>query len=133
MSFAKLRNLLSASIASCCLVALCALVPMGISGCSGGGDDDGTTAPPPSPCAEASFSSYAEIGFNLGCAAYSSSVSGITYDQFSRVTSYNYDISCAGGGSSSRKAGRVYNITYNNIGVPLSWDYTVNGATCRKS
>ena len=119
------------SFATLAVVLLTFAVPVGVTGCSGGGDDGGTTAPPPSPCTDASFSSRAEIGFNLGCSTVSASISGITYDQFSRVTSYNYDISCAGG--SNRKTGRVYNITYNNFGEPLTWDFTVNGATCRKS
>lgn len=125
------QKLCSGSFASLALILIAFLLPAGVTGCSGGGDDGGTTAPPPSPCAEASFSSRAEIGFNLNCATISSSISGITYDQFSRVTSYNYDMSCAGG--ANRKAGRVYNITYNNLGEPLTWDFTVNGATCRKS
>ena len=68
---------------------------------------------------------------HLGCNSYETSVSGITYDQFSRVTAYNYDIACSGG--SSRRTGRVYNITYNNLGEPLTWDFTVNGQTCHKS
>ena len=131
MSIPRLMNWLPASFASCLLVALFAILPAAVSACSGGDDDGGPAAPPPNPCAEASFSSRAEIGFNLGCSTYSSSVSGITYDQFSRVTAYNYDISCTGG--SSRRAGRVYNITYNNFGEALTWDFTVNGATCRKS
>ncbi len=116
--------------ASLCFVLLATLLPAGVTGCSGG-DGDEATGPAPNPCAEASFSSSAEIGFNLGCGTYNASVSGITYDQFSRVIAYNYDISCAGG--SDRRAGRVYNIAYNNLGQALSWDYTVNGATCRKS
>jgi hypothetical protein len=57
-------------------------------------------------------------------------VSGITYDSFSRRTSYNYDMSCSNG--TNRKTGRVYNITYNNLGQALTWDFTVNGTTCRK-
>ena len=131
MSSLRSRGLWSGGFASLVVLLIAVLLSAGVTGCSGGGDDDGTTGPAPSPCADASFSSRAEIGFNLGCSTVSANISGITYDQFSRVTAYNYDISCAGG--SNRKTGRVYNITYNNLGEPLTWDYTVNGATCRKS
>ena len=131
MSFPRWRTLWSSGLATVFLLALAALSPVVMTGCSGGDDDD-PTGPTANPCAEASFSSRAEIGFNLSCSgSYTSSVSGITYDQFSRVIAYNYDISCTGG--SNRKVGRVYNITYNNIGEAQTWDYTVNGATCRKS
>lgn len=104
--------------------------PAAVTGCSGGGGDK-ATAPAANPCAEASFDSSAGIGFALGCNSVNVSVTGITYDQFSRRTAYNYDISCSDG--SKRKTGRVYNVTYNSIGQALTWDYTVNGATCRKS
>jgi hypothetical protein len=113
------------------LILLAVLAPASVSGCSGGDDDDPTGPPASNPCSEATFSSNAEIGFNLGCNTINASVSGITYDQFSRVIAYNYDVSCSGGGN--RKVGRVYNITYNSVGQALTWDYTVNGATCRKS
>lgn len=130
MSFAKWRALWSGGLATLLFAGLMSIAPVAMTGCSGG-DDGGTTGPPPSnACNEASFSSRAEIGFNLNCSGtYTSSVSGITYDQFSRVTSYNYSISCGG----QTKSGRVYNITYNNFGEALTWDYTVNGTTCRKS
>lgn len=128
--FPKLRRVWSGAFATFGLILLAAALPASVTGCSGG-DDDGPTGPVSNPCAEASFSTDAEIGFNLGCSTINASVSGITYDQFSRVTAYNYDISCSGG--TPRKVGRVYNITYNNIGQALTWDYTVNGTTCRKS
>ena len=128
----KPRRIWSGGLATFGLVLAALLLPVSVTGCSGGGDDDdGPTTPASNPCSEATFSTSAEIGFNLGCSTINASVSGITYDQFSRVVAYNYDISCAGG--SNRKTGRVYNITYNNIGQALTWDYTVNGATCRKS
>jgi hypothetical protein len=113
------------------LVAVFAFIPAATSGCSGGGEKATGPSNTTNLCAEASFDSQANIGFNLGCSTLNVSVSGITYDQFSRKRSYNYDISCSGG--SNRKTGSVSNITYNNIGQPLTWDYTVNGTTCRKS
>lgn len=122
------RLLRATSVAA--MVALATLGTTTMTGCGGGGDDDGTGPGSQSLCASASFSG-ADIGFSLGCSSYDASISGITYDQFSRVTAYNYDISCTGG--SNRRTGRVYNITYNNFGEPLTWDYTVNGQTCRKS
>jgi hypothetical protein len=131
VSYAKLRAMWSGGLATFLFAGVMSISPVAMTGCSGGDDDGGTTGPPPAnPCNEASFSSRAEIGFNLNCSgSYTSNVSGITYDQFSRVIAYNYSISCGG----QTKSGRVYNITYNNIGEALSWDYTVNGATCRKS
>jgi hypothetical protein len=108
-----------------------ASLPVAVSGCSGGGGADKTTAPAANPCSDASFDSQANIGFNLGCSTLNVSVSGITYDQFSRKKSYSYDISCSGG--SNRKTGSVSNITYNNLGQPLTWDFTVNGTSCHKS
>jgi hypothetical protein len=108
-----------------------ASIPAIVSGCGGGGG--GSTGPSntTNACAEASFDSQANIGFNLGCSTLNVSVSGITYDQFSRKKSYNYDISCSGG--SNRKTGSVSNITYNNLGQPLTWSFTVNGTSCSKS
>ncbi len=115
------------------LIAALAVVSVGATGCSGGGDK--ATGPSgsssASACSQASFDSSAAIGFNLGCNSVSFGISGITYDQFSRRTSYNYEMSCSDG--TNRKVGRVYNITYNSIGQALTWDYTVNGTTCRKS
>jgi hypothetical protein len=103
-------------------------MPAGSVACSGG--SDGPTAAKVDPCTTASFDSRAGIGFQLGCSSVTVSVSGITYDQFGRRTSYNYDMSCADG--SNRKQGRVSNIAYNSIGEALTWDYTVNGASCQK-
>lgn len=128
--FSVLHRVGSGGVATFVLVLVLGVSPMAITGCSGG-DDGGPAGPVSNPCSEASFSSNAEIGFDLGCNTISASISGITYDQFSRVIAYNYDISCQGG--SNRKVGRVYNITYNNLGQALTWDYTVNGATCRRS
>jgi hypothetical protein len=128
MSAPAARRFWSGGFASLAIITLALLWPAAATGCSG--DDDGATGPTADPCAEAVFSSRAEIGFNLGCNTVTASISGITYGQFSRVTAYNYDISCASG--SNRKTGRVYNITYNSIGEAQTWEYTVNGITCRK-
>lgn len=129
-----MRRSLRSVLASLDVITFVALVASlgsaaAASGCSKGGGD-GPTAPA-NYCGEAGFDSRANIGFNLGCNSVTTAVSGITYDNFSRVTSYNYDFSCTGG--SNRKTGRVYNITYNNLGVALTWDFTVNGSTCHKS
>lgn len=122
----KLRP--AGALLSVCLLLLAGVAPAAVTGCSGGGDDP--TGPSADVCSEASFGSQAEIGFDLDCGTYVASVTGIAYDQFSRVKSYNYDISCSGG--SNRRAGRVYNIAYNELGQALTWDYTVNGSTCHK-
>jgi hypothetical protein len=107
-----------------------AFIPVATTACSGGGDSATGPSSSTSACNDASFDSSAGIAFNLGCSSVSVSVSGITYDSFSRRTSYNYDMSCSNG--TNRKTGRVYNITYNNLGQALTWDFTVNGTTCRK-
>ena len=112
------------------VAAAFASLPAATTACSGSKGSDAATGPTSSPCTEASFDSGAGIAFNLGCNSVSVSVSGITYDQFSRRTSYNYDMSCSNG--SNRKTGRVYNISYNSLGQALTWDYTVNGTTCHK-
>lgn len=112
------------------IIGALAIVPTATTACSGGGDSSTGPSSATSACGDASFDSSAGIGFNLGCSSVSVSVSGITYDNFSRRTSYNYDISCANG--TNRKTGRVYNITYNNLGQALTWDFTVNGSTCHK-
>jgi hypothetical protein len=126
-----LRHVLRIAGAAVTVLAFLSL-PAAVSGCSGGGGGgDKVTAPTTNLCAEASFDSQVNIGFNMGCSTLNVSISAITYDQFSRRRSYNYDISCAGG--TNRKTGSVTNITYNNIGQALTWDYTVNGTSCRKS
>jgi hypothetical protein len=57
-------------------------------------------------------------------------VSGITYDDFSRVIAYDYDVSCSDG--SHRRTGSVHDIAYNNLGEALSLEYSVNGRECGK-
>lgn len=112
-------------------VAAALTLSVSATGCS---KSDGTTGPSgstTSACTEASFDGSAGIGFSLGCSSISVSVSGITYDQFSRRKSYSYDIACSDG--TKRKTGTVSNITYNGIGQALTWDYTVNGTSCKKS
>jgi hypothetical protein len=95
-----------------------------VSGCGNG------TEPERSDCDRLSFSSRAEIGidFDQPCSSFESTLSNITYDQFGRVISYNFDIRCTT--TSERYTGRVYNIEYNNLGVALSWDVTIGGETC---
>lgn len=112
------------------IVGALAFIPAATTACSGGGDSGTGPSSSTNACNEASFDSSAGIGFSLGCTSVSVSVSGITYDNFSRRTSYNYDMSCSNG--TNRKTGRVYNITYNNLGQAQTWDYTVNGASCHK-
>ena len=111
------------------VVAIVGTSPVALGACSKGGGGDATA--PASQCGDAQFDNRAQIAFALGCNSVSVSLSGVTYDQFNRPTSYNYDFSCSGG--SNRKTGRVYNITWNNLGQALTWDFTVNGSQCRKS
>jgi hypothetical protein len=58
-----------------------------------------------------------------------SNVSGITYDQFSRATAYDFTFSCASG-TGKPYSGRVYNIQRNNLGQAPSADVSVNGTVC---
>ena len=99
---------------------------LAVSGC---GDGD-STGPGQSDCDRLSFSSRAEIGieFDQACNSFESTLSNITYDQFARVISYNFDIRCTT--TSERYTGRVYNIEYNSLGEALSWDATIGGETC---
>lgn len=100
-----------------------------------GGGSDGATGPS-IKCSDASFSfpgsqQWPQIQFVLGpCPnnSYDASYTGVTYDQFSRVTSYDYTYGCSNG--AQRQAGRVSNIQYNNLGQALSWDYSLNGSSC---
>ena len=127
----RMRGLFGTASTVTCLIAA-ATVSASVTGCSKSGSDaTGPTGSTASACSEASFDSSAGIGFSLGCNSVSVSVSGITYDQFSRRKSYNYDISCADG--TKRKTGSVTNITYNSLGQALTWDYSVNGTSCKKS
>jgi len=62
------------------------------------------------------------------CNQVSSTISGIQYDQYGRPIEFDFDIECTDG--SGRYTGRVYNVAYNNIGVALSFDATINGEHC---
>jgi hypothetical protein len=64
----------------------------------------------------------------MDCNSISGSVSGITYDQFGRVTSFNFDWKCTN--SSEQYSGRFHSITYNSIGQIQSFQATVNGKNC---
>jgi hypothetical protein len=112
------------------LVAVCLLASGSVvTGC--GGD---STGPEVFTCEDVAFNysgsgGTPEITFNFGCdGGTSSGVSNITYDQFSRVTAYDYEFMCQDG--SRRQVGRVSNIHYNSIGQPLSLEFTHNGKSC---
>lgn len=64
----------------------------------------------------------------MDCNSIAGSVSGITYDQFSRVIAFDFNWRC--NTSSEQYSGRFYNITYNNIGQVQSFQATVNGKNC---
>jgi hypothetical protein len=60
---------------------------------------------------------------------YSSSITGIQYDNFGRRISYGFDVTCVG--SNERYTGNVTSISYNEIGQVTGWVAVVNGQTCR--
>ena len=105
----------------------------GAAGC--GEDDDGPTGPKLKTCAEATFvfiggSSLPRINFpGMPCSGgLNETLTGTSSDQFGRTTSYTYSIQCSDG--SNRQTASVTNITYNNLGQAVSWNFTVNGANC---
>jgi hypothetical protein len=95
-----------------------------VSGC---GDGSG---PGESVCSQVSLFQSGDIGvdFKEACGGMEATVSGITYDQFGRRTSYNFDFRCTT--TSERYTGSVTDIAYNSLGQALSAEVTINGETC---
>ncbi len=79
-------------------------------------------------CTKVSFSSSGSVGFSMPCSTINSDISNIKYDQFSRRTSYSFNVRCASGGTSF--VGSVQNIQWDNLGRALGADVTVNGKVC---
>lgn len=64
---------------------------------------------------------------SVPCSSATSTLSNIQYDAFSRPISFNFSIKC----SSKTYSGRVYSVTYNNIGEATSYSATINGKSCK--
>lgn len=100
-----------------------------ITGCSG--DGGGPAGPGEDLCDRITFDNNSGIGIQsqAGCTATSSTITNVVRDQFGRTTSFNFDITCTVGGS-ERLIGRVFNVTYNNLGQFVSGSATINGRSC---
>ena len=109
------------------LLGLLVAVSTPMTGCSGGGG--GPTGPGENLCNRISVNGGISITSAPGCTAGNSLISNIERDQFGRVLSLSFDITCTAG-ASERLVGRVFNITYNNLGQVLSWQATINGRNC---
>jgi hypothetical protein len=105
-------------------VAIALLSCAGLLGACGGD----STAPEKDLCSLVSMSRRADLAVNLSCSSVEFNVSQITYDQFSRRTSFSYSARCTDG--SANYSGQVSNIVWNNLGETLSADVTINGRSC---
>jgi hypothetical protein len=108
------------------LLAVAASTP--VTGCSGGG---GPAGPGEDLCDRITFDSNQGISIRsaFGCTSINSVNTGEQRDQFGRVLSFNFDITCTAG-ASERLTGRVFNVTYNNLGQFVSAQATINGKSC---
>jgi hypothetical protein len=99
-----------------------------LTGCSGGGGPTGTGE---NLCGRISFSNNpASISVSSGsCTATTGGFTNHVFDQFGRILSFDFDIRCTAGGS-ERLVGRIFNVTYNNVGTILSLQATINGRSC---
>jgi hypothetical protein len=99
-----------------------------LTGCSGGGGPAGPGGE--NLCGRISFSNNpASISVSSGaCAATTGGFTNHVFDQFGRILSFDFDITCTSNGE--RLVGRVFNITYNNVGTILSLQATINGRAC---
>ncbi|MFQ5570667.1 MAG: hypothetical protein ACE5G0_13370 [Rhodothermales bacterium] len=98
-----------------------------LSGCDSGGSDEEDKA---SVCDQLAISSgEPTINFKQACSGFfEANITNIQYDNFSRVISFNFDISCSS--TSEHYTGRAFNIVRNNVGQATAFDATVNGVNC---
>lgn len=112
------------SFSTAVALLLLAIAGSGTVGC--GSDSTGPTGS--SVCTKLALGSDGSVAINAGCTGVSSSISGITYDEFGRVKAYNFSLTCSDG--SATYSGRVSGVTYNGIGQAQSASVSINGTTC---
>ena len=101
-------------------------------GCGGGGGGP-TGTDGENLCGRVSFGNNPariSVASRSGCTATTGGFTNHVFDPFGRVLSFDFDITCTAGGS-ERLVGRVFNVTYNNVGEILSLQATINGRSCR--
>lgn len=101
-----------------------------LTGCSGGGGPAGPGGE--NLCGRISFSNNPasiSVSSQGGCTATTGGFTNHVFDQFGRILSFDFDIRCTAGGS-ERLVGRIFNVTYNNVGTILSLQATINGRAC---
>lgn len=76
-------------------------------------------------CGRLTFSSRAELDISMTCTSRVRNRTGTQPDQYGRPISYEFDYHCSDG--SETYTGRVYDITWNEIGQVLSARATING------
>ena len=102
-----------------------------VSGCGGGGGPTGSGDE--NLCGRISFGNNPariSVASRPGCTATTGGFTNHVFDPFGRVLSFDFDITCTAGGS-ERLVGRVFSVTYNNVGEILSLQATINGRSCR--
>jgi hypothetical protein len=99
-------------------------------GCDGGGGPTGTGGG--NLCGRITFSSSLQsisVTSAAGCSATTGGFTNHQFDEFGRILSFNFDITCTAG-ASERLVGQVFNVTYNNLGEFVSAQATINGQSC---
>lgn len=110
------------------LGALAATAPA--TGCDGGGGPTGTNGG--NLCGRITFSSSQQsisVTSAAGCSATTGGFTNHQFDQFGRVLSFDFDITCTAG-ANERLVGRIFNVTYTNLGDFVSAQATINGQSC---
>lgn len=111
---------------SACVLLLGMVLAVGVGTACGGGDAAG-----PSSCSDLRISydghGTPDIEPPFGCDPQETFQSNATFDQFGRVTAYSFDWECADG---DRDSGRLSNVQFTQFGGAISFDLTLNGASC---
>jgi hypothetical protein len=102
------------------IVTAALLLLVGCGGSSGGGTL--TTA-----CSDLSLDTDGNVGVTGYCGTLDSTISGIQYDEFSRVIAYDFDLTCQATGK--HYTGHV-TLGYNNLGQVISGTLVSGGQVC---
>ena len=105
-----------------------------LTGCSGGGGGPSGPGPGENLCGRITFDNNIGVSVRsaFGCTAINSTNTNVQRDQFGRVTSFEFDITCTAG-ATDRVTGRVFNVVYDNLGRFVSAQATINGRSCTYS